>query len=405
MRTLKPFAIIFALLLTALCTMPAVQAQGTVSIRRGSTVPASCDVTGVTSSPMFWKISGTNQGLYTCIAGVYVYQTNTFASNLTEKTMLYASATPAVVTSTAAPTNGQLLIGSTGNIPALGTLTGAANETLITNGAGSITIGLAAAVIHQAGTNFKFTDTSDAAKRFHFDVSNVTTANDRNVAVPDSDTKVPISSQFLTFSGPSVARTITLFDANFTAARRDDFNAHTNVVAPSTPAPGVTNTWTDSTDKNLKAKDDAGVITVTAKPLTAVDGLVVSGMSSAGVFTTGIAEARLSTTPGVDMNTATPTTLYTCPSGRSCVITKVVVRNASTSLTTASYSFGWASAAFNDVIADATHTELTGATLYTRLDAKAGATLGTATGTFKVLMNTLQGGAATTTIDVFGYTF
>lgn len=26
-------------------------------------------------------------------------------------------------------------------------------------------------------------------------------------------------------------------------------------------------------------------------------------------------------------------------------------------------------------------------------------------GTFKVLMNTLQGGAATTTIDVFGYTF
>jgi hypothetical protein len=105
------------------------------------------------------------------------------------------------------------------------------------------------------------------------------------------------------------------------------------------------------------------------------------------------------------MNTGTATTLYTCPTGKSCVIREVVVRNASTSLTTASYSFGWTSAAYTDVIANATHTELTGATLLTILPAKAGSTLGASTGTFKVLMNTLQGGAATTTIDVFGYVF
>jgi hypothetical protein len=209
----------------------------------------------------------------------------------------------------------------------------------------------------------------------------------------------------LTFTGPTAARTLTLFDANFTLARRNDFNAHTNVAAPSTPASGITNTWTDATDKNLKAIDDAGVVTNTAKPLTAVDSLNVSGMSAAGVFATSTVETKLSTTAAVDMNTATATTLYTCPSGRSCVITKVVVRNASTSLTTASYSFGWTSTAFADVIADATHTELTGATLYTQLLAKVGAKLGTSTGVFKVLMNTLQGGAATTTIDVFGYTF
>jgi hypothetical protein len=405
MRTFKPFAIIFALLLTAYCTEPAVFAQGEAKIRKGSTVPASCDVTGATSSPLFWKISGTNQGLYTCVAGVYVYQTNTFGSSLTQKTMLYASATPAVVTSTAAPTNGQLLIGSTGLIPALGTLTGTANETLITNGAGSITIGLAASLQHKAGANFLFTDTIDTTKKFEFIASAVTAGQTRDINIPDSNTFLPVIPQVLTVTGPTAARTITLFDANFTAARRDDFNAHTNVAAPATPGAGVTNTWTDAIDKNLKAKDDAGVITVTAKPLTVVDGLFVSGMSSAGVFTTGTSEIRLSTTPAVDMNTATPTTLYTCSSGRSCIITKVVVRNASTSLTTASYSFGWTSAAFNDVIADATHTELTGATLYTRIDAKAGATLGTSTGTFKVLMNTLQGGAATTTIDVFGYTF
>lgn len=137
---------------------------------------------------------------------------------------------------------------------------------------------------------------------------------------------------------------------------------------------------------------NAGVTLGTASTLTLANGVVAF-------------EGKLSTTAAVDMNTATATTLFTCPTGKSCVITKIVVRNASTSLTTASYSFGWTSAAFNDVVATATHTELTGATLYTVLSAKVGSTLGTSTGTFKVLNNVLQGGAATTTMDVFGYVF
>ena len=116
-------------------------------------------------------------------------------------------------------------------------------------------------------------------------------------------------------------------------------------------------------------------------------------------------EILLSTTTGVDMNTATATTLYTCPSSKTCVITRVAVSTASTSLTTASWSYGWNSATFNDVVANATHVELTGATLYSILGAKVGATLGTSTGVFKVLMNTLQGGAATTRMDVFGYVY
>jgi hypothetical protein len=43
----------------------------------------------------------------------------------------------------------------------------------------------------------------------------------RSFALPDSDTKFPIASQFLTFAGPTAARTITLPDASFTAARTD----------------------------------------------------------------------------------------------------------------------------------------------------------------------------------------
>jgi hypothetical protein len=404
---IKRFALLsFLLLLTAHCSLLTARAQGNISPpRRVTSVPASCDVRGITSSPMLWKISGTNPGLYTCIGGVYVYQTNTFGSGLAVKTMLYASATPAAVTSTAAPTDGQLLCGDTSDVPALCTPTGTANEILVTLGAHTINHGLAASVVHKAGANWLFTDTSDVTKTFSFDVSGLTTGNNRSIGIPDSATKLPIISQFLTFSGPTAARTITLFDAAFSVARRNDFNAHTNVAAPATPAAGITNTWTDIADKTLKAIDDGGTVTTTARPLAAIDSLYVSGMGAAGVYTTRTAEVLLSTTAAVDMNTAAATTLYTCSSGRSCVITKVIVRNASTSLTTASYSFGWTTAAFADVIANATHTELTGATLLTIINSKVGATLGTSTGTFKVLMNALQGGAATTTIDVFGYTF
>lgn len=139
-------------------------------------------------------------------------------------------------------------------------------------------------------------------------------------------------------------------------------------------------------------------------PAAAGNGVLFHSNSSNVVTQTFVnAETLLATDTAVNMDTATATTLYTCPTGKTCVITRVIVSTASTSLTTASYSFGWTTAAFADVIANATHTELTGATLYTVLIPKVGATLGTSTGTFKVLMNTLQGGAATARMDVFGF--
>jgi len=58
---------------------------------------------------------------------------------LTANSLLYLNGSKQL-TSTANPTNGQLLIGSTGAIPALGTLTGTANQVIVTNGAGSITL-------------------------------------------------------------------------------------------------------------------------------------------------------------------------------------------------------------------------------------------------------------------------
>lgn len=117
------------------------------------------------------------------------------------------------------------------------------------------------------------------------------------------------------------------------------------------------------------------------------------------------AESRLGAV-SVDLNpgAATPvmTTLYTCPAGKSCIVTRVVLRAPSGNMTTARLSFGW-DAVGSDVIADALHSELTGATLYKLLAPMAGAKIGVAAGTFKAAVNTKQGGAMTVTIAVHGY--
>lgn len=114
------------------------------------------------------------------------------------------------------------------------------------------------------------------------------------------------------------------------------------------------------------------------------------------------AEKLLATATGIDLNAAAATTLYTVPGGKTLYVTRVVLFNASAAWTTASISFGFTSAAFNDVIADAVYAELTGATLYTIVGAKVGAKRGAATNTFKVIVNTPEGGALTADIMVFG---
>lgn len=137
--------------------------------------------------------------------------------------------------------------------------------------------------------------------------------------------------------------------------------------------------------------------TYPSNPASIVAGAAVQ-MSPAG------GEVLLKTTDSVNLNTATPTSLYTVPVGFQAVITRIVLRNPSISLTTVSLSIGFNSAAFNNVLANATHTELASAGLYTSLSAKAGATKGVAADLLKLLCNTLQGAAATCTVDIFGYT-
>lgn len=78
---------------------------------------------------------------------------NVTDSALTANGALYAG-TAGLLTSTAAMTNGQLLIGSTGSTPVLGTLTGTANEIVVTNAAGSITLSTPQAIAAGSSPTF-----------------------------------------------------------------------------------------------------------------------------------------------------------------------------------------------------------------------------------------------------------
>lgn len=85
--------------------------------------------------------------------------------------------------------------------------------------------------------SFNLVDDGDATKVIKFDASLISTATARTITAPDANTRLPIASQFLTISGPTAARTVTLPDADFTAARTDAGNQFTGNqgigVAPS----------------------------------------------------------------------------------------------------------------------------------------------------------------------------
>lgn len=95
--------------------------------------------------------------------------------------------------------------------------------------------------------------------------------------------------------------------------------------------------------------------------------------------------------------------LYEVPEDFIFILYRVDIRNASVSLTTASVSFGFNDATFDNVIANATYTALTGPTLYTTVFPKVGATVGVGGDVFSILVNTAEGSPATGIIDVLGY--
>ena len=113
-------------------------------------------------------------------------------------------------------------------------------------------------------------------------------------------------------------------------------------------------------------------------------------------------ESILATVTGIDLNVTDKQTLYTVPTGKTLVPTKIITRSASTSLTTAVFGFGF-NASANDVVAAALHTTLTGNTLFAVDVPIAGSKVGAASDVFGLKCSIAQGAAATVTVDVIGF--
>jgi hypothetical protein len=138
-------------------------------------------------------------------------------------------------------------------------------------------------------------------------------------------------------------------------------------------------------------------------PGRAVEGITIqpSRKSAASLLAGGIL---------IDANSTALQPIFTCPASVAsdpvvgCIITSMVLRGATTSLTTVSVAAGW-NASGNNVFATATHTELTGATLASPIAPTAGQVIGLPGNSFGIKNSIAQGGAGNVTVDLFGYLF
>lgn len=129
----------------------------------------------------------------------------------------------------------------------------------------------------------------------------------------------------------------------------------------------------------------------------------VNTFSGNNLFTGRSCIALLSTKASVNLKAAAgPTTLYTVPAGKTAIITHVVIRSISASLTGGSdFDFtGWKQTVDLSSITSAF------ATSFICIDSNnAVYTPAVASSTFQITPSTGATGDATATIDVFGYTF
>lgn len=164
---------------------------------------------------------------------------------------------------------------------------------------------------------------------------------------------------------------------------------------------------TAKTDDDLTVTDNLAV----GGLCTIAETLGVTGLSTLAtlaVTTPTTIDYRLASV-SVNVGSATAQTLYTVPAGRSCVITKIVMRSAAASLNQATdpvFSIGWNATDHNDVVASATYTYPAATTTYKVLSPIANeAAIGAAAAVLKANVTTAATASTAVQFDVFGYLF
>lgn len=140
-----------------------------------------------------------------------------------------------------------------------------------------------------------------------------------------------------------------------------------------------------------------------ADPTAEYQAVVATDLSGANHWAYVTADVCLAKGVSVDLNSTTKQTLYTVPASRSCIITKVVKRDASAAVTTAVGAFGFNANADDVVASFNVFDKLTGTTVYDISEPKVAAVKGSATNTFGYKGSVAEGATRTMVVDVFGY--
>lgn len=242
---------------------PAVLTQGigiTITSGSGSIAIANAGVTSITGTANQITASASTGAVTLSLPSSVTIGTLTLSS-LTANTFLYSDVSK-IVTSTAAPTNGQLLIGSTGAAPVVSTITPSTGISIV-NGAGTITISNTGVTSIVAGTGINISSGTGAVTISNTGVTSVALALPSIFTVSGSPVTTTgtltgtLNAQTANtfFSGPlsSTAvptfRTITYADltvAGALALYRENSSTPTTPVASGTNAIAIGNGATAS---------------------------------------------------------------------------------------------------------------------------------------------------------------
>lgn len=163
---------------------------------------------------------------------------------------------------------------------------------------------------------------------------------------------------------------------------------------------GAALTSTDASGTGLLVKQTSPTLVSPTLGDAVASSVSISAANGGGT----ISAQRLAVTASVDLNTSAKTNLYTVPTGKTLIPLFFIVRNASASATTASFGLGF-NASANDVVASATHTSITGSTVYEIIYPAAGAVKGNAADVLGLKCSIVEGSALTVTVETWGLIF
>ena len=119
-----------------------------------------------------------------------------------------------------------------------------------------------------------------------------------------------------------------------------------------------------------------------------------------------LADTLLAQSVVIDLSATVETVLFTCPVGKNCVITKIIMFDVSAAITAAEISFGWDTGDADDVVAIGTVQAVSAAAKYRIIPPDvAQPAEGTPGDEFSMDVNVAEGAADTAKFAAFGFLY